>query len=76
MVFSDAYFEKARDEWKVTNPLTGEIQTLEEMQMEGWEPNQGPTRLVLINGDEEALKRLEPEFSAFKERHRIDTIPR
>ncbi len=70
VVFSDAYFEKARDEWKVTNPLTGEIQTLEEMQMEGWEPNQGPTRLVLINGDEEALKRLEPEFSAFKERHR------
>lgn len=70
VVFSDAYFEKAKDEWKTTNPFSGEIQTLEQMRMEGFEPNQGPTRLALVNGDEEALAGLEPEFSAFKERHR------
>ena len=34
MVFSDAYFEKAKDEWKTTNPFSGEIQTLEQMRME------------------------------------------
>lgn len=70
VVFSDTYFEKAKDMWKTTNPYSGMIQTLEQMQMEGWEPNQGPTRLALVQTDGDALKRLAPEFSAFKERHR------
>ncbi len=70
VVFSDAYFEKAKDEWKVTNPFTGEIQTPSQMRLEGFEPNQGPTKLVLVHADEKALAGLEPEFTAFKERHR------
>lgn len=32
----------------------------------------GPTRLVLVNADAAALKRLEPDLAAFKERHAID----
>ncbi len=70
VVFSDAYFEKAKDEWKVTNPFTGKIQTRPQMRLEGFEPNQGPTKLVLVHADEKALAGLEPEFTAFKERHR------
>ncbi len=69
VVFSDTYFEKAKDEWKVTNPFSGKIQTPSQMRMEGLEPNQGPTKLVLIHADGKVLKGLEPEFAAFKERH-------
>ena len=70
IVFSDAYFEKAKDEWKVTNPLTGKILTEEEFKAEGLKPNQGPTKLVLIKAEKKVLKELSPELSAFKERHR------
>lgn len=70
VVFSDAYFEKARDEWKVTHPVTGWILTPEEFREEGIEPRQGPTKLVLVKAGEETLKELEPELLAFKERHR------
>ncbi len=54
----------------MTNPFTGEIQTPSQMRLEGVEPNQGPTKLVLVHADEKALAGLEPEFTAFKERHR------
>lgn len=70
IVFSDTYFEKAVDEWKVTNPYTGWIMTPEEFEEEGLEPRQGPTRLVLVNAGEKVLKELEPELQAFGERHR------
>lgn len=72
VVFSDTYFEKAKDEWKVTDPITGEILTEEEFLEGGIEPNQGPTRLVLVKADEEILKELRPELSAFKERHKME----
>lgn len=69
IVFSDAYFEKAKDQWKVTHPDRGDILTEEEFANEGAEPNQGPVRLVLIQAEEQVLKELEPGLSAFKERH-------
>lgn len=72
VVFSDAYFEKARDDWKVTHPYTGWILTPEEFEEEGIEPVQGPTRLVLVKAGEETLKKLEPELAAYKERHKTE----
>ncbi len=72
VVFSDAYFEKAKDQWKVTHPYWGDILTEEGFAKEGVEPNQGPARLVLIQAEEQVLKELEPELTAFKERHRTE----
>ncbi len=72
IVFSDAYFEKAKDAWKVTDPYWGEILTEEEFIEAGAEPNQGPTRLVLIKAGQKAIEELQPELSAFKERHRTE----
>ena len=69
VVFSDVYFEKAKDEWKVTNPDTGWILTEEEFKEEGVEPRQGPVKLVLACAGEETLRELEPDLLAFKERH-------
>ncbi len=70
VVFSDAYFERAKDEWKVTNPFTGEILSPSQFEREGIAPKQGPTRLVLVKAGKEALEELELKLLEFKERHR------
>lgn len=72
IVFSDAYFEKAKNQWKVTHPYWGETMTEEELLEEGVEPNQGPTKLVLVKVEEKVLKGLAPELSAFKKRHQAE----
>lgn len=70
VVFSDKYFEHAKDEWKVTHPLTGKITAPSQFALEGVEPNQGPTRLVLVKAEEGVLKKLGDKLLEFKERHR------
>lgn len=72
IVFSDAYFEQAKDMWKVTDPIFGDILTEEEFTRQGVEPNQGPARLVLVKAEEKVLKELEPGLLAFKERHKME----
>lgn len=70
IVFSDAYFERAKDEWKVTHPITGEILSPAQFLLEGIEPSQGPTKLVLVKAEKEVLEELGPQLAKFKERHR------
>lgn len=72
VVFSDEYFEKAKEIWKITDPYNGKILRGDEILE--YEPfvYQGPTKLITVKADEEALKELEPELNAFRERHEKD----
>ena len=68
IVFSDAYFEKAKELWKTTDIYTGEI--LEEKDEEM--VYQGPTKLVLIcakKGDRQELKK---EMVRLEQKHERD----
>ena len=75
IVFSDAYFEKAKDFWKTTDIITGE-QLEEEERIQGFNIYQGMTRLVLMNVDEtdselyeEKMSALSGKMKEFEEKH-------
>lgn len=74
IVFSDEYFEKAKDIWKVTDPRTGDVLKGQELTVyeEAGLLSQGPTKLITVKADESALLKLKPELEAFKERHAKD----
>lgn len=72
VVFSDDYFEKAKDTWKVTNPFTGDILGEEERLAYADFLWQGPTKLIAVKADEEILEALKPDLEAFRERHARD----
>lgn len=69
VVFSDTYFEKAKDIWKDTNPYNGEILRPEEKADYEDVLNQGPTRLIAVKADDAAIEQLKPELDAFRQRH-------
>lgn len=70
VVFSDEYFEKAKDIWKVTNMNTGELIDDPAERVEGITIRQGPTKLVLVQGDVVHEDGLEQDIDALKERHK------
>ena len=72
VVFSDAYFEKAKDIWKETNPFDGEILKPEEKEEYAELLYQGPTRLIAAKADDKAIEALKPDLDAFRERHKKD----
>lgn len=72
IVFSDEYFEKAKDVWKVTNPMTGDLLRGDEFTEYADLLYQGPTKLITVKADEETLRELGPELAAFRERHAKD----
>ena len=72
VVFSDAYFEKAKDIWKVTDPFTGNVLRGEELSDFAELLYQGPTKLVTVRADQKTLGELQPELDAFQERHKKD----
>lgn len=72
VVFSDEYFEVAMDAWKNTNVLTGEIFENESEKIPGVTLIQGPTKLVLVNADEENLKGILARMPEYEKRHEAD----
>lgn len=72
VVFSDVYFEKAKDTWETTNMYTGEILKSAGLKEAEQLTRQGPSALLLVHADEGTLKSLEPELNAFEERHAED----
>lgn len=75
IVFSDEYFEVAKELWKTTDPVTGKI--LSEEQMESLKGNedyfvQGPSKLVLIRAKEKEIGEIEEVLQEFRMRHKED----
>ncbi|MDO4474935.1 MAG: hypothetical protein Q4B75_09845 [Eubacteriales bacterium] len=88
VVFSDSYFEKAKDAWKYTNMYTGEIisdyktalsneleRTTEPGEINSDSPTrQGPSSLVLVTVNESELSKVEKELKDFRVRHKEDEV--
>lgn len=88
IVFSDSYFEEAKDTWKYTNMYTGEIisdygttlsqeleRTTEPGEIDAENPTrQGPSSLVLVTVDERELSKVEKELKDFQIRHKEDEV--
>lgn len=72
VVYSDEYFAVAMEAWKETNILTGEKFQDESEKIPDVTLRQGPTKLVLINADEENLKGILENMPEFDERHELD----
>lgn len=72
IVFSDAYFEKAKDLWKTTDMYTGLPIPEDEEKIWGENIRQGPSKLVLINAKSEDVPGIVSDLAEFKERHRED----
>ena len=69
IVFSDEYFEKAKDFWKTTNYRSGEQIENEEMRIPGMTIHQGITRLVLFNVADKDMEAVTKELEIFGQRH-------
>ena len=69
VVFSDEYFETAKELWKTTNILTSDRIENEEERINGLTIYQGVTKLVLINGKEEEMEQIAAEMDIFEENH-------
>lgn len=72
VVYSDEYFAVARESWKEINAMTGEKFQDESEKIPDVTLRQGPTKLVLINADEENLEGILKHMSEFDERHELD----
>lgn len=86
VVFSDTYFEQAKDAWKYTDRYSGEV--IEEYKTILSNSNealsnlpdtdaehlirQGPSELVLVSVDEKELSKVEDELQDFQSRHKED----
>lgn len=70
IVFSDTYFEQAKELWKKTDMYTGDI--MEEEGIVGQNIRQGPTRLVLIRAADDDIEQLKQEMAELEERHTED----
>ena len=72
IVYSDEYFAVAMEAWKDTNILTGEKFQDESEKIPDVTLRQGPTKLVLINANEENMKGILENIPEFDERHELD----
>lgn len=68
IVFSDAYFEKAKELWRTTDIWTGEPLP-EEQRIEGVTVFQGPTKLVLMRTEKESEPEILDALAKLSERH-------
>lgn len=68
IVFSDEYFEKAKDLWKISHVYRG-IYIEEGEGVPGKTIHQGITKLVLMNTEEKYLEDIEKELQEFEEKH-------
>lgn len=71
VVFSDAYFEKMKDDWKTTDIWTGEPVKPEEAELEV-NIHEWPDQLQLICVPEENLNRADEIIGLFREHHAYD----
>ena len=73
VVFSDEYFEKAKNEWKDTDVLTGyKEERYNAIYGDEGEPYivEGPTKLVLIQTDEKYMDQIDRELESKEEKHK------
>lgn len=68
VVFSDEYFEKAKDFWKTTDVYSGRQLTSDEI-IPGFNVHQGITRLVLMDTDDKNLTAIDEMLAELEERH-------
>ena len=73
VVFSDEYFKKAQELWKVTDSKTGEFIEDPSMRIEGVSIMQGPTKLVLLNAGEKDIHSIEKEMKVLEKNHEKET---
>lgn len=73
VVFSDEYFEEAKEWWKTRNIYTGrEIEDLQ-ARIPDITIKQGPTRLVLVTGiQKNDMPDIEEMMKEYREKHRYD----
>ncbi len=71
VVFSDAYFEKVKDNWKTTDRYTGEPVEEGDADLDD-NIYEGPTRLLLINVPEEYAGKADEIVKRFREAHVYD----
>ena len=69
IVFSDEYFEKAKEFWKTTDYRSGEQIENEADRIPGRTIHQGITRLVLLNVAEKDMDAVVKELEVFEQRH-------
>ena len=69
IVFSDEYFNKAKEFWKTTDYRSGEQIEKEEMRIPGMTIHQGITRLVLFDVADEDVETIAKELEIFEQRH-------
>lgn len=73
VVFSDAYFESVKENWKKKNVITGEdIDPETEEAVEGVNIHEWPNRLVLVESEDADREKLEAALQTFKENHAED----
>jgi len=68
VVFSDEYFEKAKDFWKTTDVYSGRQLNDDEI-IPGLNVHQGITRLVLMDTDDKNLPAIDEMLQELEERH-------
>lgn len=71
VVFSDAYFEKVKDNWKKENWFTGEP-VEEASAVEGGDIHHWPTKLVLVNRGNAKAQDIETILREYKKNHAVD----
>lgn len=71
VVFSDAYFESVKDNWKHIDNVTGK-EVPPELAGKGGHIREWPTRLVLIRLNGADQEKVEDVLAVFKENHRED----
>ncbi len=72
VVFSDEYFETAKEEWKSVDAVTSlPAEMVEKMTDDDFEPVriQGPTRLILFNAKEGDIDAIDRKLEELEERH-------
>lgn len=73
VVFSDRYFSEVQDSWKTVQWQTGEpvgdVEAIEGVNIHHW-----PTKLKLMNVDEDVYDKVEKQLLTFKKSHAFDEI--
>ena len=68
IVFSNEYFQQVQDAWKETSIITGRELTEAEAQ-EGWAIEESPTKLQLVNIQEQYRSKAEPILERFENQY-------
>ena len=69
VVFSDEYFETAKEMWKTVNIHNGKIITEDEMRIPGFTIAQGVTKLVLIKANTSEIQAINEELKTIQTKH-------